>query len=1044
MALNKSGKSLFKVDTKKELLYIQKSLRNKLSQKKLDYLKSDDYYEDHNVHFKKSKSLLISSLYNRCNNIAFQTPNNGSTIMQLDNSKKSSISKWSLADKDNSKTIDHCSSPINNTIQKSENCSLLVPSSNTSPRIDLRTTDIKVQESLFNPNLKILKPRCKPVLTDDQKNKVKKLVLLKNPVYANREKNRTLKKSDLIYDSIDDLEDDVEGKQYYLEDYSQYPSEPFIYFLSPISVFMNIWNIITFILIAYSQLFLLMSLSFDLEFRIKSERVACVLLEIYFICDVIITLRCSFFFKEELIENRRAIYINYFKNQFVWEFTRILPINSIVFLFPSINSSLKIFIVLTRFLQLTNSSHILKAINALEPFSHSLIKPFKLMYYVLFFFHVLTCLWILAAKLEDDLNWNNWIAYYGLTEQCRLDIYISSLYFMAVTILTTGYGDFVPKTLLEKFIIIVILFFGYILFSLTLSSLSTIVVSQSKKEQDFNDKCENLRIVSTKYSLKEAFAEKVRKVLANNYLKKNNNEHNTILETLPSSMKNEIITFTQNKLKKEYKFFKAISPNFVGEILGKLIYSTFNKNEIVVHYMTFLNEVYILQNGCFGLFLEPEYNNYKFACIMDRESFGEYLTLNQRKATFTVKAQTHSTAVMILPKEDILAFKYDFESQVDFLLEKSYDQFKKIQQKEIEVREYFDVHKNFDGYRAISNTKALNYLNLQIENEFNNLHETSKLVITEESHDQCAPQIYNIYYNKYKHALPSTKVFKENQNKKHIKRSSKPRQQRREGVMIHNYNKIYKEDICDLSNIMRLTEANSEICSCNDYNAKKDILINRVTVVNKHSSSNTDHIIRLPTKFRSSKKFQSEPRLSFGKYTSFGLDSIDLFPNNTNNSMPCRISSKAQSSVNMRRASIFNFLTSNQTRSIKSKKTTTKKRSNSLFIGKSNHKLLEDFVYDSTKYQANMDRIKRLMQGLESQPHKCLSSLDPKITKSRSRSLLKRDSRMSNVRLNKRESRLEETQSYEIFSKLKSIISSTQKRSKTIFKKKVTFCPDIK
>lgn len=61
---------------------------------------------------------------------------------------------------------------------------------------------------------------------------------------------------------------------------------------------------------------------------------------------------------------------------------------------------------------------------------------------IMFINHVLACLWVIAAKVDDH---SNWIETYKIEQNIEKikdsHLYLTSFYFVSTTVTTVGYGD---------------------------------------------------------------------------------------------------------------------------------------------------------------------------------------------------------------------------------------------------------------------------------------------------------------------------------------------------------------------------------------------------------------------------------------------------------------------------------------------------------------------------------------------------------------------------------------------------------------------------
>ena len=79
----------------------------------------------------------------------------------------------------------------------------------------------------------------------------------------------------------------------------------------------------------------------------------------------------------------------------------------------------------------------------------------ELIWFIISVIHLLSCFWILLAHC--DVHWSDeeyevtWMHKKGIFSSSALTKYINGIYFSATTMITVGYGDITPESLVEKF-----------------------------------------------------------------------------------------------------------------------------------------------------------------------------------------------------------------------------------------------------------------------------------------------------------------------------------------------------------------------------------------------------------------------------------------------------------------------------------------------------------------------------------------------------------------------------------------------------------------
>ena len=87
--------------------------------------------------------------------------------------------------------------------------------------------------------------------------------------------------------------------------------------------------------------------------------------------------------------------------------------------------------------------------------------------------HLVACLWVMAARLNDEPE-STWMGD-GYLELSSYEQYLTSFYFTITTITTVGYGDINIDTVVEKIMCIFLMLTGVLAFSFASGSLASIL-----------------------------------------------------------------------------------------------------------------------------------------------------------------------------------------------------------------------------------------------------------------------------------------------------------------------------------------------------------------------------------------------------------------------------------------------------------------------------------------------------------------------------------------------------------------------------------------
>ena len=112
----------------------------------------------------------------------------------------------------------------------------------------------------------------------------------------------------------------------------------------------------------------------------------------------------------------------------------------------------------------------------------TLMDLIKLFVKLLFFAHVIACIWFYLGTLTDS-NERTWMT---LVKDLQIKgnsyYYLISLYWAITTITTTGYGDITPKNEGEYFFNLIVMILGSIYFAYSLNYMGHIFSKFSKDD----------------------------------------------------------------------------------------------------------------------------------------------------------------------------------------------------------------------------------------------------------------------------------------------------------------------------------------------------------------------------------------------------------------------------------------------------------------------------------------------------------------------------------------------------------------------------------
>jgi hypothetical protein len=453
-----------------------------------------------------------------------------------------------------------------------------------------------------------------------------------------------------------------------------------------------IWDLLMIVVILYSVTIDPYISAFSTKFnsQLTTETLLQIIIDFLFLCELILNFFTPFYKNDVLVENQRKIMLNYLKSWFILDFISAFPSSLILYLSEFKTSEggeqSKHNIVLTKSIfRLTRLYRLIRWFKVFRIFklfqyggkfpvdfqlnkNSGINRMFKFSFIFLILSHISSCIWIYIAKLEGVHD--SWIYVFNLEDAENVDVYIASYYYNLVTIYTIGYGDITAKTLTERIYNIFFMLIGVMLFSFAISSLSTIFIELDYKSVKLNKKVEILNDIHKDHLLSKQLYDKVKKVLIfqNNRVKLENYE---LLESLPYSLKKQIIfSMTRTGINNFY-FFKKQSRDFVINVIPLMKSMKISQNETLISVGDYIEEMYIINRGSLSIKLEDFFKNLEISSIKSNSHFGDILMYINENSPYLVQCKSISCDLFTIQKKDFLNIKQHFNENVLTIFKRS-------------------------------------------------------------------------------------------------------------------------------------------------------------------------------------------------------------------------------------------------------------------------------------------------------------------------------------------------------------------------------------
>ena len=445
----------------------------------------------------------------------------------------------------------------------------------------------------------------------------------KNQVH-NPDKFRVLIRKKDIYDSFDDEE---------------YKDEEIDYYISPDSWAIKIFDCILFLssMIYFIILPYFLSINFFIKKDNKLWDIIFIVIDVVYILDVILNFfRAYHNFYENLISRNKLIFLHYLKTWFLLDFIQAIPFFSIIQFIEKfyeeqsknppfghyiINQKLYILLIikLIKIYKMFNQN------STIFYFSEILLRSeilddhggFIIVFFIIIFIlNLTTCLFIFIGIN----SFPGWIIELNIQDESYLNIYLTSVYFVIVTITTVGYGDITGKTFLEIIFQICLLIIGTISYSFTISFISNYIIKSNQKSMTFEKNLEILQEIKFYHpNMKDSLYNEVLRNLYNEQIYEKKDKH-LLFDCLPYSLKNKLIMEMYKPLINKFVFFKDIdNSDFIVKVITSLKPIISMKGDIIIQEGDFIKEIIFIKRGVISLNIsidlnEPEASLRKYFC----------------------------------------------------------------------------------------------------------------------------------------------------------------------------------------------------------------------------------------------------------------------------------------------------------------------------------------------------------------------------------------------------------------------------------------------
>ncbi|KAL4481510.1 hypothetical protein ABPG74_007599 [Tetrahymena malaccensis] len=417
-------------------------------------------------------------------------------------------------------------------------------------------------------------------------------------------------------------------------------------FFAPSGMLIRIWDSFLAILILFSTFLLNLQLFFTMQ--IQEFKVLFQILFILSIVDILMELNTGVLKKGNITYNRQFIIKSYIKSNLIFDMLGNMPL--FVFVFNiEVTTNLQVMINILFIFKWSKIFKILKWLTfyvSYEKNNKNAFDLFRLLFFVIGICHIFCLFWHGLGLFEINNGYtNSWIANKNLLDAGIFERYVYSFYFLAVTMVTVGYGDITPQNSIEVVFTTVTIFVTCIVYAFSLNTIGSIIENIEKKDKKYK---ENMQVIHG--LMREENVSRDLRIKVSNYVEylyKESNEvlkkqEKLIINKLSQKLRNDLSLEIQGKYLSNIPLFKNIKvkdkiSNLMEEHLyspGEIIFKQGDQDDCSLFY--------IVKGKVSIIYISDSENSQREDLMISskgkHEYFGEISFISGNNRTLTAKA----------------------------------------------------------------------------------------------------------------------------------------------------------------------------------------------------------------------------------------------------------------------------------------------------------------------------------------------------------------------------------------------------------------------
>lgn len=408
--------------------------------------------------------------------------------------------------------------------------------------------------------------------------------------------------------TIEEIEDD---------DYFSIEATKSKYVFLPNHPFKIVWDFVCISFIIYQVLYVPIEVCFQIR-QVGAMAVFEIFQDFFFPIDILVSFNTGIVKEGMLILSRKKIAINYLKGWFMVDLISSFPFSMIIeddyfdIYVSDFNKLRAIFILriikLNRLIRLVRLIKIIKLKAVFRYFEElsdlkavSLFIEFiKIIFKILIISHWLSCIWFMIGDIDEY----SWLDIDNIRNRSFYDRYVAALYFVLITMITVGFGDFVPVNSNERIFVIVLQLFSGIIFSYIMGSIGALLQSIDNNPGEESIKRISMKQILLKRGINKDLLNRINKHLDYSFIQKNSSCYDAELFGMLSEKLKEEVSFALNKGLIDNINILSSNELFAKHLIKEIREESVFTKEIIYLEEEVSNKVYYLVSGSLIVFIQ--------------------------------------------------------------------------------------------------------------------------------------------------------------------------------------------------------------------------------------------------------------------------------------------------------------------------------------------------------------------------------------------------------------------------------------------------------